>query len=56
MLAQLASGPKRPADLAPNPSDPRKLLRTPLWLRKFDLVEIRSNPLHRHNPDHAGRR
>ena len=43
LLARLASEPARPADLvADHPGDGRKLLRTLLWLRKFDLVEFRA--------------
>ena len=43
LLARLASAPARPADLvADHPGDGRKLLRTLLWLRKFDLVEFRA--------------
>ena len=42
LLARLASAPARPADLArDHPGAGRRLLRTLLWLRKFDLVEFR---------------
>ena len=41
LMARLASGPMRTADLAADhPNDWRKLVRTLLWLRKFDLVEF----------------
>ncbi len=43
LLARLASEPKRPGDLAADHAgDGRRLLRTLLWLRKFDLVEFRT--------------
>ena len=47
IMAQLASGPTRVADLVAQHARGqhkllRKLLRTLLWLKKFDLVEIRS--------------
>ena len=43
LLARLASAPARPADLAPDhPGAGRRLLRTLLWLRKFNLVEFRA--------------
>ncbi len=42
LLARLAAEPARAEDLAAkHRGDPRKLLRTLLWLRKFDLVEFR---------------
>ena len=41
LLSRLASAPARPADLAPDhPGAGRRLLRTLLWLRKFNLVEF----------------
>ena len=44
LLARLAAEPARAADLAANHGgDRRKLLRTLLWLKKFDLVEFRSS-------------
>ena len=43
LLSRLASAPARPADLAPDhPGAGRRLLRTLLWLRKFNLVEFRA--------------
>ncbi len=43
LLARLASAPARPADLAPDhPGAGRRLLRTLLWLRKFNLVDFRA--------------
>ncbi len=43
LLARLASAPARAADLAPDhPGAGRRLLRTLLWLRKFNLVEFRA--------------
>ena len=42
LLERLAAAPARPADLAPDhPGAGRRLLRTLLWLRKFNLVEFR---------------
>lgn len=40
MVDQLASGPTRVSDFATFGTDRRKLLRTLLWLGKFDLVEF----------------
>ena len=43
LVARLAAEPARAADLVANHAgDGRRLLRTLLWLRKFDLVEFRS--------------
>ena len=43
LLSRLASGPQRAADLAAAfPDARRKLVRTLLWLGKFDLVEFRT--------------
>ena len=43
LLSRLASAPARPAELAPDhPGAGRRLLRTLLWLRKFNLVEFRA--------------
>ena len=46
LMARLAaSGPTRAADLAAaHPSNGRKLVRTLLWLKKFDLVEFAPEP------------
>ena len=42
LLSRLASAPARAADLArDHPGAGRRLLRTLLWLRKFNLVEFR---------------
>ena len=42
LLARLAAEPATAEDLAADHrGDRRKLLRTLLWLRKFDLVELR---------------
>ena len=42
LLSRLASAPARAADLArDHPSAGRRLLRTLLWLRKFNLVQFR---------------
>ena len=43
LLSRLASAPARPTDLAADhPGAGRRLLRTMLWLRKFNLVEFRA--------------
>ncbi len=43
LLSRLASAPARPADLAADhPGAGRRLLRTLLWLRKFNLVEFQA--------------
>ena len=43
LLERLASAPARAADLAADhPGAGRRLLRTLLWLRKFNLVEFRA--------------
>ena len=43
LLERLAAAPARPAELAPDhPGAGRRLLRTLLWLRKFNLVEFRA--------------
>ena len=45
MARLVASGPTRAAELAArHPDDGRKLVRTLLWLRKFDLVEFVPDP------------
>ena len=42
LLSRLAAAPARAADLArDHPGAGRRLLRTLLWLRKFNLVEFR---------------
>ena len=43
LLSRLASAPARPAELAlDHPGAGRRLVRTLLWLRKFNLVEFRA--------------